>query len=88
MNTIFNNEKQQGESFSITYNSTLLTVYEKPVNGHIVFVVLFPEIKTPLLLTRALRENGEKFWTSIPEGRQQEAGAIGPLVASAILKQQ
>lgn len=76
------NKLQAGEAFRIEYNHTTLTVYEKFIGGQVLFAVVFPGVATPLVLTRATRDNKEKFWTSIPEGRQREAEAIGPLIAS------
>jgi hypothetical protein len=70
---------QAGEKFSIFYKETELEVEWLSVNGVSVFRV--PVVnQQPLLITRATKENGKKFWTSIPEGRQAEAELIGPLI--------
>ncbi|HVM87935.1 MAG TPA: hypothetical protein VMT76_07080 [Puia sp.] len=39
-----------------------------------------------LILTRASDANNARFWTSIPEGRQKLAEAIGELIADHIKK--
>ena len=40
----------------------------------------------PLVLTRAKDANATRFWTSVPEGRQELAEAIGDLIADHIKK--
>jgi hypothetical protein len=39
-----------------------------------------------LILTRASDANNARFWTSVPEGRQKLAEAIGELIADHIKK--
>ena len=39
-----------------------------------------------LILTRASDANNARFWTSVPEGRQKLAEAIGQLIADHIKK--
>jgi len=43
--------------------------------------VTFSINRTPLVVTRALHSNAYRFWTSIPEGRQQEAEEVGALIS-------
>jgi hypothetical protein len=40
----------------------------------------------PLILTRASDAKNERFWTSVPEGRQKIAEVIGELIADHIRK--
>ena len=40
----------------------------------------------PLVLVRASDANSGRFWTSVPEGRQELAQRIGPLIAEQIRK--
>lgn len=68
-----------GEKFTIIYKETELEVEWMSINGVSVFRVPVNN-KKPLFITRATKENGKKFWTSIPEGQQSEAEAIGPLI--------
>lgn len=44
-----------------------------------IYVIKFTG-KAPLAINRATRFEGGFFWTSVPEGRQPEAEAIGPLI--------
>ena len=50
----------------------------------IIYRVLFPGRRPPLILTRADRFQADRFWTSLPQGRQKEAEEIGPLIAEFI----
>ena len=45
-------------------------------------------LKKPLVLTRATGQDSDRFWTSIPQGRQKEAEEIGPLIGEYILSTQ
>jgi hypothetical protein len=47
-----------------------------------VFHLVYPSLREPLNLTIANAENGSKFWTSLPEGRQEEAEVAGAVVAA------
>jgi hypothetical protein len=70
---------QPGEKFTIFYKEASLEVEWLNINGMSIFRVPV-NTKTPLFITRAAKEGGGKFWTSVPEGRQSEAEAIGPLI--------
>jgi hypothetical protein len=70
---------QPGEKFTIIYNEAELQVEWLSINGVSIFRVPVNN-QSPLFVTRADKENGKKFWTSVPEGRQAEAEAIGPLI--------
>lgn len=70
---------EPGEKFTIFYKERDIEVEWLSINGVSVFKIPMNN-KSPLFITRATKENGRKFWTSIPEGRQSEAEALGPLV--------
>lgn len=70
---------QPGEKFTIIYKEAELQVEWLSINGVSIFRVPV-NIKSPLFITRATNDNGKRFWTSVPEGRQAEAEAIGPLI--------
>jgi hypothetical protein len=70
---------QPGEKFNIIYKDAEIEVEWLSISGRSVFKVPDNQ-KQPLFITRATHENGKKFWTSVPEGRQTEAEAIGPLI--------
>lgn len=65
--------------FEVVHNGKVLQVESVMAGNTTLFRVGLAE--TPvLMITRATKENGKKFWTSLPEGRQAEAEAIGPLI--------
>lgn len=67
--------------FEVFYNEKALPVERVMVGNTTLFRVGLVG-KSVLVITRARKESGKKFWTSIPEGRQQEAEIIGPLIES------
>ena len=70
--------------FEIEYKGNVSKVTEAEIKTRRVFHIQFMDGKKPLTLTVALGKNDEKFWTSIPEGRQEEAEEVGKLIASYI----
>lgn len=71
-------------SFDLELEGHTITVTEHELKGKRVFYIDFKGWKKPLVITVALTNREEKFWTSIPEGRQQEAEQIGKLIANHI----
>ena len=70
--------------FAIQYKGNPATVTEAEIRSRRIFHLQFTDGKKPLTITVA-RDNKEvKFWTSIPEGRQEEAEEIGRLIAEFI----
>jgi len=67
--------------FEIQYRSTNVRVTEHGIANKRVFHV---ELLKPLTITVAEDRNEKKFWTSLPEGRQEEAEEIGKLIANFI----
>lgn len=68
-------------NFEIIYNEKALPVERVMVGSTTLFRVGLVG-KSTLVITRATKDSGKKFWTSIPEGRQKEAELIGPLIES------
>ena len=68
------------DHFEIQVAGDKAKVQRHDLSGTVVFRVIYPNKNTPLMLTRATRENGNRFWTSIPEGRYREAEEIGELI--------
>jgi hypothetical protein len=68
--------------FEITHMGKQLSVVPKKFGKEWVYIVRFEGSNPPLMLTMATQEKGGHFWTSIPEGRQQEAERIGPLITA------
>jgi hypothetical protein len=69
------------QPFDIDYKESKIRVQRHSVAGQTIYRVQFPDKRPPLVVTRALHANANRFWTSIPEGRQMEAEEIGPLIA-------
>ena len=73
------------QQFEITYEGSIAMVAEHSLKSGRVFHIDFaqPTIK-PLIITVAYDSDDKKFWTSVPEGRQELAEEIGRLVAGYI----
>ena len=69
-----------GKPFILELNGVTMNVAELSIPGWVAFRVQFSSARKPIVIARALNANAERFWTSIPEGRQQEAEAIGKLI--------
>jgi hypothetical protein len=68
------------EKFEIESYKGKLIVETMNLPGQVLFKVFFPDNTRPVVICRATNFNQAKFWTSVPEGRQIEAEAIGPLI--------
>ncbi|HMH22464.1 MAG TPA: hypothetical protein VK563_11840 [Puia sp.] len=71
--------------FEVEYNNQAVLVKVLVVGIDTVYVAKFLDEK-PLVLVRACDANSGRFWTSVPEGRQELAQQIGPLIAEQIRK--
>ena len=65
------------ETFDIMWKDNAVNVLTFDINNQRMFRVI---LNPPIVILRANHEEGYKFWTSIPEGRQPEAKVIGPLI--------
>jgi len=74
--------------FDVVYEGKTIRITEHELRSKRVFHVDFAGLKKPLTMTVALTRNEEKFWTSIPEGRQKEAEEIGKLIGLYIRNKQ
>jgi hypothetical protein len=70
--------------FKITSGDLVMNISEHRVKNTAVFHIIFSDKRKPLNITIAENSDGEKFWTSTPEGRQTEAEQLGKLVANYI----
>lgn len=70
--------------FEIEINDLKIAVSEHRIAGNRVFRLVFSDPRKPLILTIGERPDGEKFWTSTPQGRQPEAEQFGKLIANFI----
>jgi hypothetical protein len=65
--------------FEILFNEKTVPVQEFHINGQTFFRILVPG-QPPLVIMRANHREGYKFWTSVPEGKQELAERLGPLI--------
>ena len=73
------------QAFEIDYCGTPIEVAEHRLRSGRVFHIDFHEQSVkPLVITVAHTDKGAKYWTSLPEGRQNEAEKFGKLVANYI----
>jgi hypothetical protein len=70
--------------FNLEHDGTTIAVSEHSIAGNRVFRLVFSDGRKPLSIIIAERPNQEKFWTSMPEGRQAEAEQFGKLIANFI----
>jgi len=71
----------QETNFELNFKDGKIRVQRHSIGGQVIFRVIFSNKTMPLVLTRALHANAHRFWTSIPEGRQQEAEEVGALIS-------
>ena len=70
--------------FAIVYKDSLSRVTEAAIKNRRVFHIQFSDARKPLTITVGLTNEDVKFWTSIPEGRQEGAEEVGKLIAAYI----
>jgi hypothetical protein len=70
--------------FQLTSGEIVMDISEHRIKNTAVFHIVFSDKRKPLNITIAENSDGEKFWTSTPEGRQSEAEQLGKLVANFI----
>lgn len=70
--------------FEVELKSQKLRISEHELAGKRVFHVDFGTGEKPLIITVGVNARDEKFWTSIPQGRQKEAAEVGKLIAEHI----
>jgi hypothetical protein len=71
--------------FTITDAGVFIQVSEHELKEMRIFRLVFPDNRKPLNITVAERRGtSERFWTSVPEGRQEEAEQFGRLIANYI----
>jgi len=72
------------EPFELEFDGNLIGIREHQIAERRVFHVDFKGCRKALAITVGLNRKEEKFWTSVPEGRQDEAEKIGRLIAQYI----
>ncbi len=71
------------EKFYVSYKGEQVSIEIHSLSGQTIYRVLIPNM-AQLVLHRAQKSAGGYFWTSIPEGKQKLAEAIGPLIEEHI----
>jgi hypothetical protein len=74
------------KELALQYGDVRATARRYAIKKGEVYHVVFSDNRKPLVITLAERPNGKDFWTSLPEGRQQEAEDIGRLIDSALME--
>jgi hypothetical protein len=77
-----------GDNFELDFQDGRIRVQRRLVANQTVYVVVFSDKRSHLVLTRATGDNANFFWTSVPEGRQKEAELVGPVIANHIRNNQ
>lgn len=72
------------EPFDLEVDGNLIRVAEFEIGEKRIFHLDFKGASKPLIITVATSNKDDKFWTSIPEGRQKEAEKFGKLIANHI----
>ena len=72
--------EQENEIFDLVFGTGTIRVEQIQIPGQTFFRVNFSNQIPPLTLLRATDINQAKFWTLVPEGRQQLAEQVGPLI--------
>lgn len=72
------------KAFDIELNGQIVCVTDHTIKSARIFHIVFQNRRPALNITIAENTDGEKFWTSIPEGRHEEAEFAGKAIAAYI----
>ncbi|HEK22076.1 MAG TPA: hypothetical protein ENO28_16660 [Bacteroidetes bacterium] len=70
--------------FEVELNGQMVRVSGHTIKSARVFHIIYPNNKPALNITIAEGSDGVKFWTSVPEGRHDEAEFAGKIIAAYI----
>lgn len=70
--------------FEVELNGQTVRVSDHTIKSARIFHLVYPDRHPALNITIAENKDGKKFWTSIPEGRQEEAELAGKVIATYI----
>ncbi|MGZ3814174.1 MAG: hypothetical protein ACXVA0_20745 [Mucilaginibacter sp.] len=70
------------KTFEIDMEGQSVQITIHKIKAAKVFHLVYPSRRPDLNITVAINNDGEKFWTSMPEGRQEEAELAGKLIAA------
>jgi hypothetical protein len=72
------------QPFHLELEGSAIKVSEHELEGKRVFHVNFDDGRKPLALSVGVDFRGDKFWTAIPPGRNDEVAKIGKLIADYV----
>jgi hypothetical protein len=64
----------------LVYKGVRIIVTKHIIRATEIYRVIFEDRRPPLMITEAKNDKGRVFWTSVPEGRLEEAQDIAMLV--------
>lgn len=70
--------------FDVELGAEMVHVSVHKIRSAKVFHIVFDSQKADLNITIAMKDDGGKFWTSLPEGRQEEAELAGEAIGAYI----
>jgi len=70
------------KTFEVELNGQIVRVSNHTIKSARVYHIVYPNSQLPLNITVAEDADGVKFWTSLPEGRQEEAEFAGKIIAT------
>ncbi|GAC1387629.1 MAG: hypothetical protein NVSMB45_17410 [Ginsengibacter sp.] len=70
---------ESSEKFDVIYKEQAVKIEAVSIGGQSLYKILFSD-RPAMFVTRAKDFNSSKFWTSVPEGRQELAEEIGELI--------
>ena len=73
--------------FKLELNGVVMDITELSIPKYTAFRVVFSSPRPPIVIVRTKDADKNIFWTSIPEGRQKEAEAVGNLIEEYINKE-
>ncbi|MGN7785823.1 hypothetical protein ACTJIJ_14950 [Niabella sp. 22666] len=68
------------DTFAFEAHGVTMTCERVSLPRVVAYRVVFSSKRDPIVITQAKSPDNSKFWTSIPEGRQQEAEGVGKLI--------
>lgn len=76
--------------FEIEYKGETVQVIPRRIGMDHVYIIDFPSRRPPIMLTKATKQGGHSFWTTVPEEKQKslqqkalaEAALLGSLITA------
>lgn len=70
--------------FEIEHKGETVKVIPRRIGMDHVYIIDFPSRRPPIMLTKATRQGGGHFWTTVPEERDKKAQEAALLEAAVI----